>query len=558
MRNLQRIVFFWVGENTEIPEAFVSSIRRAFGDEMDVVQLSDKATPRVVGVTTCKNMKLSPRIMVARLEAYASLAVKEPTLYLDADMLVTQDFDLPSLAPNEVGVTRRDESDGGLINWRFPVEFPEFEGKTFPEVMPYIYSFVYVCSEILFVRQLNALRKLPKKYQLWYGDQVTLKSELDAGRFVIRDFSVRNYNRTVRSAIEFKEIAEGSREVCIAHFKGVESKVEMREANAYLEGVRPSKTVPLQAFSNTAVMNPSIFAPSPDMKQIFGDATNLSSGFLACGMFTKSYAIKAERLAQSLQALGISYALYEVPAVHSSISPKGENNSVYTKANFISHLLNRFPCPILYLDVDCVVLKPLDIVTNLVNSQHDFAIFNWLAVDRNDAYIPCRVALLGDESDRYYRYYHQIRERSNDQLICSGAVQFWRYTDAARSLLSSWFEIISTHPHAADDVSLGFAFNNRISPLHKLLRPYWLPKNYARCAWWIFDEPIINHPEIPFTEDWPSLHDAKGRRHAYLDVLSREDEKYYFQPGTFLDTYTGDILDPIGIMLGKIQNKFWI
>jgi hypothetical protein len=230
MQNLRRIVFFWIGKNTDIPAILVRSIRFAFGDEMEIVQLSNKETPEVTGVTTCKSMKLSSRIMVARLEAYSSLTIKEPTLFLDADMLVVKRFDLPSLAANEVGVTKRNENENGQINWRFPVEFPEFEGKYFLDEMPYIYSFVYTSSEILFVRQLNQLRKLPKRYQLWYGDQVTLKQELAAGRFVTRDFDVSTYNRTVRSLIEFKEILVGSPEVRIAHFKGVLSKPEMREA----------------------------------------------------------------------------------------------------------------------------------------------------------------------------------------------------------------------------------------------------------------------------------------------------------------------------------------
>src|SRR4051812_2940831 len=118
----KRMVLFWVGEDIEIPQMLVRSIRRAFGEQIEVVQLSDKVTPEIPGVSAYKRLKLSPRIMVARLEAYASLVVKEPTLYLDADMLILKPFELPALAAHEIGVTRRLESDGGLINWRFPVE----------------------------------------------------------------------------------------------------------------------------------------------------------------------------------------------------------------------------------------------------------------------------------------------------------------------------------------------------------------------------------------------------------------------------------------------------
>jgi hypothetical protein len=234
MPALRRIVLFWVGEDIEIPQMLVRSIRYSFGDDIKVVQLSDKATPEVSGVSEYKRLKLSPRIMVARLEAYASVVVKEPTLYLDADMLILKRFELPSLADGEIGLTRRIESDGGLINWRFPVEFPEFQGKQFGDEMPFIYSFVYASSELLFVRQLNALRKLPKRYQQWYGDQVTLKREMEGDRFAIRELDVSVYNRTVRSAIEFRELKASAPEVCIAHFKGQRSKAEMRAALEHL------------------------------------------------------------------------------------------------------------------------------------------------------------------------------------------------------------------------------------------------------------------------------------------------------------------------------------
>lgn len=223
----RRIVLFWVGEDIEIPQMLVRSIRAAYRDEIEIVQLSDKATPKVSGVSIYRRLKLSSRIMVARLEAYAGFSVKEPTLYLDADMLVLKRFELPVIAQNEIGVTRRHPSDAGLINWRYPIDFPEFEGKTFMDEMPYIYSFVYANSELIFVRQLNALLKMPKRFQQWYGDQVTLKRELDGDRFLIRDLDTAIFNRTVRPAIEFREIKALSPEVCIVHFKGQQSKAEM-------------------------------------------------------------------------------------------------------------------------------------------------------------------------------------------------------------------------------------------------------------------------------------------------------------------------------------------
>ena len=52
------------------------------------------------GVSNSGSVKLWPRMMVAKLEAYASMPFNEPSQYLDADMLVLGEFDVPALAPN--------------------------------------------------------------------------------------------------------------------------------------------------------------------------------------------------------------------------------------------------------------------------------------------------------------------------------------------------------------------------------------------------------------------------------------------------------------------------
>lgn len=104
--------------------------------------------------------------------------------------------------------------------------------------MPYIYSFIYARTEILFLRQLTQLRKLPKRYQEWYGDQITLKKELDSSRFEILDLDVGLYNRTVKSALELKELVTTMPDLCITHFKGARAKDEMRSALAHLNELK--------------------------------------------------------------------------------------------------------------------------------------------------------------------------------------------------------------------------------------------------------------------------------------------------------------------------------
>jgi len=228
VKNLKRIAFFWIGMDTSIPSLLVKSIRHSMGFETEVVQISDPHTPAIDGVTHVKRLKVTPRDMVARLQGYSSLNVREPTLFLDADMLVLRDFDLPPLADNEVGVTRRHR--GTLLGPPNDIQYPEFQGQDLADVMPYIYSFVYTCSGLLFVRQLNLLKRMPRRYQEWFGDQVTLKQELDSGRFLVREFSVDEFNCSVGRAEEFEEVLQRATAIKIAHFKGVTSKPVMFEA----------------------------------------------------------------------------------------------------------------------------------------------------------------------------------------------------------------------------------------------------------------------------------------------------------------------------------------
>jgi hypothetical protein len=60
-------------------------------------------------------------------------------------------------------------------------------------------------------------------------------------------------------------------------------------------------------------------------------------------------------------------------------------------------------------------------------------------------------------------------------------------------LLRAWEEQITAFPGHADDECLNVAFNLSSAPPQY----FWLPKEYARYAFWIYAKPIIDHPEIP-------------------------------------------------------------
>jgi hypothetical protein len=78
------------------------------------------------------------------------------------------------------------------------------------------------------------------------------------------------------------------------------------------------------------------------------------SDFMVCAMFTPDYRHFAERLLKSLNRYSISHALYEVPQIYHSISPKGGNDPEFSKPNFIRNLLQQFDRPIFYYDADLI------------------------------------------------------------------------------------------------------------------------------------------------------------------------------------------------------------
>jgi hypothetical protein len=282
--------------------------------------------------------------------------------------------------------------------------------------------------------------------------------------------------------------------------------------------------------------------PAPRMTLRHGSPSRGHEAPLICGMFTPDYAALAARLVDSLQRLGLPHAIFEVPMVHRSISLKGSDDPTYTKANFLWHLLASTGRTVLYLDADVVVRKTPELVLRLAHSGHDLATVNWLGFDRNDAYVPSphpANANANGAPPRYYQHAYHVDAMTDEQLLCSGAVQLWGNTDAARGLLHSWFATIVAHPGVGDDECMNFTFNNPTGPWRALLRPYWLPKSYVRYPWWIFDEPIIDHPDVPYQGTWSDVVDPLGRRSFYPERAAVRTLEPFIPRDCVIDVQTG-------------------
>jgi hypothetical protein len=284
-------------------------------------------------------------------------------------------------------------------------------------------------------------------------------------------------------------------------------------------------------------------------------------------MFTGAYRAKAERLAASCARFELPYVLHEVPTVHRSISGRGTDDPRYTKANFIHHMLEAHRKPVLYLDADCEFVAQPELIDELVRSGCDFAIYNWFADERTECFIPVELTPSGGGPamrNRFYRFLGSEAFFTGKQLKCNGLVQFYGNSIAARALLSRWHGTIAVFPGCTDDSALSFTYNNltKQSWLWWLLKVRWLPKSYARIAWWIYEKPIINHADLPSkSTSFRKIDDPRGRKQFYLSLMAQRKPNQLYAQDCIIDTEQHMLCrldDGRLVPVGPIDQTLWL
>ena len=288
--------------------------------------------------------------------------------------------------------------------------------------------------------------------------------------------------------------------------------------------------------------------------------------YIVGAMFTARYSKEAERLAASCEKFGLSYAIHEVAAVHRSIHTSGSDDLSFTKPNFIRHLLGAHGKPVLYLDVDCELMSEPRLIDRLSGSGCDFAIYNWLADEHTDTFVPIELGIGPDGPpirNRFYRFWRSFDWYSTTQLVCAGCVQFYASSEAARFLLSEWQKTIAMFPGVADDGCLAFAFNN-LGPRSGEMKVHWLPKDYARISWWIYVKPVIDHREHPQADskflDITNM-DPAGRQGWYPSLAELRTVASLFPRDCIIDTerrVVGKIVGDQLVTIKTTDQMFWI
>ena len=222
--------------------------------------------------------------------------------------------------------------------------------------------------------------------------------------------------------------------------------------------------------------------------------------FLIVSFFTQNYKDKADRLINSLNNFNLNYKIFEVPTIHYSKSDKGSNDINYCMPKLILDMLKQFKVRIIFLDCDLVVMKEPKLFYSLKEKNIDFAIYNWLEDSENDGYLPVKLKInseRGEIEETYYINSVNVKLLNNPnkerQLFSSGGVAYFSESNSSINVLNEWLENIIKYPKAPDDQLLDHTFNYS-SNVRKNLKVEWLDKSYCRVFWWIFSEPIINHP----------------------------------------------------------------
>jgi Nucleotide-diphospho-sugar transferase len=287
--------------------------------------------------------------------------------------------------------------------------------------------------------------------------------------------------------------------------------------------------------------------------------------FVVCSMFTpgKDGLVRcADRLARSCEKYGLPCSIYRVPEIHRSLSPAGTGDLTFTKANFISFNLARFPGKnILCLDVDMFFMDNPDDIIKASESGYDFAVYNWLHDEHNETYLPVNGKLeTGNRYSDFYVFSHSVNFLSDKQLLSSGGVQFYRNSPEAVHLLELWQTVISENPDYADDQCLDYAYKNFI-PDSRKVKAFWLDKAYIRFPWWPHVKPVILHPELCSVKKRSQLEEIDGRKRFYPERCRRNTSDFFFPGDCIIDTKEHMLLKHAdGRMVDRIptSQEFWL
>ena len=217
MNKKDKIAFFWIGTKIEIPEIFVKSIRMVYGDDAEIYQLTNTNTLSVEGVTQVFRYALPDNLMLARLKAYNNFIYKKGTIFYDADSICLRKL---SLCNFDKGLYLSEREENQVLNPKliirctttnsqFELLFPELKNKKSKDLMPILAGCIFLNNESdFFEKSIKILEKLPKRFQIWYGDQIAFKQAIKENQIDYKKLNLHQYLKIIDENLSEKEILQ--------------------------------------------------------------------------------------------------------------------------------------------------------------------------------------------------------------------------------------------------------------------------------------------------------------------------------------------------------------
>ena len=266
--------------------------------------------------------------------------------------------------------------------------------------------------------------------------------------------------------------------------------------------------------------------------KIFKEKNLSDQSFLIISFFTKNFISKAKRLADSLDQLNLNYKIFEIPEIHFSKSNKGTSNINYCMPKLILEVFKKNQIPLLYVDSDIVFKKKPELLSSFKQKKIDFAIYNFIEDTDNEGYLPLKVNIKVENKIIQKEFFVTKvsvplvnSPKHEKQMLTAGAVAYFANSEPSIDLLKKWLKNVERFPRAVDDQTLDYTFNIELNEKKKL-NIYWLPKNYCRYNFWIFTDPVINHPDELTYRPEDNFDDITGiKRYVRKNVLKRSNAK---------------------------------
>ena len=85
---MNQLVFYWSGENVEIPKILVKSVLIS-NEGLKIIQVTDKKTDKIEGVNEVLRIDKSDNIIMDRIKGWSLIDTKNnQTLFIDADTIL--------------------------------------------------------------------------------------------------------------------------------------------------------------------------------------------------------------------------------------------------------------------------------------------------------------------------------------------------------------------------------------------------------------------------------------------------------------------------------------